>query len=82
MVFSSLLFLFQFLPVTLLVYYLSPNRVRNAVLVIASLVFYAWGEPLYVFLMIFSNCYERKCQAPHFEHIGETWIFIFKIYVR
>jgi len=29
-----------------------------------------------------SICYERKCQAPHFEHIGETWIFIFKIYVR
>lgn len=55
MVFSSLIFLFQFLPITLLVYYLSPPRLRNAVLLAASLVFYAWGEPLYVFIMMVST---------------------------
>ncbi|MGP0584937.1 MBOAT family O-acyltransferase [Paenibacillus timonensis] len=55
MVFSSLMFLFQFLPITLLVYYLSPPKLRNAVLLAASLVFYAWGEPLYVFIMMFST---------------------------
>lgn len=57
MIFSSTLFLFIFLPVTLLVYYLIPQRyvmARNVELLIASLVFYAWGEPINVFLMLIS----------------------------
>ncbi|GJM80530.1 hypothetical protein HMSSN139_30260 [Paenibacillus sp. HMSSN-139] len=57
MVFSSLIFLFQFLPATLIVYYLSPPKLRNAVLLAASLVFYAWGEPFYVFVMLFSTLF-------------------------
>lgn len=52
MVFSSIVFLFVFLPVTLLLYYVLPRRWRIAFLLLASLVFYAWGEPIYVFLMI------------------------------
>lgn len=55
MVFSSLLFLFLFLPVVLLLYYLSPWRVKNLLLFLASLVFYAWGEPIYIVLMLFST---------------------------
>ncbi|MCC3372895.1 MBOAT family protein [Cohnella sp. REN36] len=58
MVFSSLLFLFLFLPVTILIYYISPNRLRNAILLVASLVFYAWGEPVYIFIMIFSTVFD------------------------
>lgn len=58
MVFSSLIFLFQFLPMVLLVYYISPKRLRNAVLLVASLVFYAWGEPLYILLMVFSTVFD------------------------
>ena len=54
MVFSSLVFIFLFLPVVLIFYYLSDDRLKNLVLLIASLFFYAWGEPKYVFLMIFS----------------------------
>ncbi len=54
MVFSSLIFLIIFLPVTLIGYFVLPKRCRNTVLLIASLVFYAWGEPIYVFLMILS----------------------------
>ena len=54
MVFSSLTFLCVFLPLTLGVYYLCPRRGRNAVLLIASLVFYAWGEPKYAALMVLS----------------------------
>lgn len=57
MVFSSLIFLFQFFPATLIVYYLSPPKLRNAVLLAASLVFYAWGEPFYVFVMLFSTLF-------------------------
>ena len=52
MLFSSIPFLYYFLPITLIVYYAVPKRVKNAVLLLASLVFYGWGEPSYVFLMI------------------------------
>jgi len=52
MVFSSLLFLFRFLPAVLIVYYLAGERYRNLVLFLFSLVFYAWGEPVYLILML------------------------------
>lgn len=54
MVFSSLLFLFRFLPAVLILYFLAPKRIRNVILFLFSLFFYAWGEPKYVFLMLFS----------------------------
>ncbi len=53
-VFSSIAFIFYFLPLVLICYYLSPYRLKNLVLFIFSLLFYAWGEPLYIFIMIFS----------------------------
>ena len=54
MLFSSIPFLYYFLPLVLAVYFLSPARFRNAVLLLASLIFYAWGEPKYVLLMLAS----------------------------
>ena len=54
MIFSSLLFLFRFLPAVLLLYYISPRPARNGVLLLVSLIFYAWGEPIYVLLMLAS----------------------------
>ena len=54
MLFSSIPFLYYFLPLTFLLYFLVPKSCKNAVLLIASLVFYGWGEPQYVFLMIAS----------------------------
>lgn len=54
MVFSSLLFLFRFLPAVFLLYYLFPRKGRNLILFLFSLLFYAWGEPKYVFLMLLS----------------------------
>ena len=54
MVFSSVTFLFYFLPFSLLFYYLIKESYRNIFLLIASLIFYSWGEPVYIFLMIFS----------------------------
>lgn len=54
MIFSSIFFMFVFLPVTLLLYFLVPGKVKNLVLLLCSLVFYAWGEPVYIFLMMFS----------------------------
>src|SRR5699024_9468178 len=54
MVFSSLTFLFFFLPIALFIYYMSPKKLQNMTLLIISLIFYAWGEPVYVALIIFS----------------------------
>ena len=59
MVFSSLLFLTRFLPCVLLIYFIVPgcmkNIWKNLVLFVCSLVFYAWGEPVYIWLMLFST---------------------------
>ena len=54
MVFSSLTFLFAYLPVTLAVYFLAPLRWRNLVLLVVSLFFYGWGEPVYIVIMFLS----------------------------
>ena len=61
MVFSSLLFLFMYLPAVLAVYYVTPKRWRNALLFIVNLIFYGWGEPIYVSLMIFSTIVDYTC---------------------
>lgn len=55
MVFSSIIFLFRFLPIFLAAYFLAPKRMRNLVLFFGSLIFYAWGEPMYILLMLFST---------------------------
>ena len=54
MLFSGIPFLFYFLPAVIILYYLLPDRFKNGLLLAVSLVFYAWGEPKYVALMIFS----------------------------
>ena len=54
MLFSSTVFLFAFLPLVLLCYFASGKKYRNLVLLVFSLLFYAWGEPVYVVLMILS----------------------------
>ena len=56
MLFSSIPFLFYFLPAVLILYFLVPTKLKNAVLLVFSLIFYAWGEPKYVFLMIATIC--------------------------
>lgn len=55
MVFSSLLFLFRFLPLMLAAYFIVPRRFRNGVLFLGSLIFYGWGEPVYIGLLLFST---------------------------
>ena len=52
MLFSSITFLYYFLPIVLLIYFLVPKALKNTVILLSSLVFYAWGEPKYVFLML------------------------------
>lgn len=56
MVFSSLIFLFIFFPLTLFLYFIARNiKTKNFILVVASLIFYSWGEPVWVILLIFSS---------------------------
>lgn len=54
-------FLLFYLPAVLAVYYLAPNKLKNLVLFVFSLLFYAWGEPVYVGLMIFSTVLDYTC---------------------
>lgn len=58
MVFSSNIFIFFFLPAAILCYYAVPSRFKNAVLLIFSLVFYSWGEPVYILIMLFSTVFD------------------------
>lgn len=55
MVFSSIEFMYVFLPLTILVYFIVPKRFKNICLLLFSLVFYAFGEPVYIVLMLFSS---------------------------
>ncbi|CUN79415.1 MBOAT family protein [Eubacterium sp. am_0171] len=61
MLFSSITFLFIFLPVTLALYFIVPHKFRNIIMLIASLIFYAWGEPVYIILMLLSILLNYVC---------------------
>ena len=61
MLFSSITFLLIFLPLVVAVYYLVPQRFQNSVMLIASLAFYAWGEPIYVVLLVLSSMFNYFC---------------------
>jgi len=56
MIFSSIIFIFIYLPIVLAIYYISPLRWRNLWFFVANMVFYAWDEPIYLVLMVFSIC--------------------------
>ncbi|MBE6990494.1 MAG: MBOAT family protein [Ruminococcaceae bacterium] len=72
MVFSSTVFLLLFLPLAAILYYLCPRRGRNAVLVAASLLFYGWGEPKYILIMLFSTVFDycNGLGIGHFRRLG------------
>ena len=55
MVFSSLIFLFYFLPIVMIAYFFSPPKVRNIIIIVSGIVFYAWGEPFYILIMLLST---------------------------
>lgn len=63
MVFSSLIFIFKFLPVFLLAYYLSPVRYRNWVAMLASCAFYAWGAPRFLFVLLATSTLDYHLSA-------------------
>ena len=81
MVFSSLLFVYAFLPLSLLVYFICPDRrSKNVSLLVFSLIFYAWGEPKYVLLLMFMAlsswyCALRIADAPYIE-TARKWLVV------
>uniref|UniRef100_UPI004024F99F MBOAT family O-acyltransferase n=1 Tax=Candidatus Scatomorpha intestinigallinarum TaxID=2840923 RepID=UPI004024F99F len=73
MVFSTPVFLFYFLVLTLLVYYLVPRKLRNVVILISSLIFYYWGEQTYVVIMFLSTAidFTHGMLVEHFKGKGQ-----------
>ena len=61
MAFSTLVFPFVFLPVSLILYFVLPKRLKNAALVVCSLVFFAWGTPEYLVLMVLDIAFHYFC---------------------
>jgi len=78
MIFSSIPFVFFFFPLFLIIYYLVPFKLKNYVLLVFSLFFYAWGEPVYVFLMIISCLinYIAGLLIEKFENKKKLWLII------
>lgn len=68
MVFSSVLFLFYYLPIVLTLYFLAPKKFRNLVLFLSSLFFYSWGEPKYIWIMLFSSILDFTCGKMIFKN--------------
>ncbi|MEO4051876.1 MBOAT family O-acyltransferase [Solibacillus sp. CAU 1738] len=86
MVFSSLLFLFIFLPAVLTLYYCAPRSIRNLILFIMSLVFYAWGEPVYIVIMLVSTlidfCFGLLLDKPNMTSVKRKGIVACSIIVN
>ena len=78
MIFSSIPFLYYFLPAVLAVYYLTPRRGKNAVLLLASLFFYGWGEPKLLWLMVFTIAVFYLCGLAiwHSERHKKAWLVV------
>ena len=74
MQFSSIVFIFVFLPITVAVYYLVPQKFRNPVMLVASLLFYAWGEPVYLALLVLSSVFNYFCGMDIEEKQKERWL--------
>ena len=80
MVFSSIVFLYIFLPIMLLIYFIVPNKFKNAVMILASLIFFAWGEVRYIFIMLLLAIMDYICGQKinkYFENKNKKKMFLF-----
>ena len=80
MVFSSIVFLYIFLPIMLLIYFIVPNKFKNAVMIVASLIFFAWGEIRYIFIMLLLAIMDYICGKKinqYFENKNKKKIYLF-----
>ena len=74
MVFSSTTFLLAFLPLVAILYYICPRKLRNGLLLVFSLLFYGWGEPKYILIMLFSTVFDycNGLAIGHFRSKGRA----------
>ena len=74
MVFSSTTFLLAFLPLVAILYYICPRKLRNGLLLVFSLLFYGWGEPKYILIMLFSTVFDycNGLAIGHFRSRGRA----------
>ena len=80
MVFSSIVFLYIFLPIMLLIYFIVPNKLKNAVMIVASLIFFAWGEIKYIFIMLLLAVMDYICGQKinkYWEDKNKKRLFLF-----
>ena len=82
MVFNSIFFIFCFLPVFMLIYYLVPGKLRNLLLFLGSLIFYAWGEPVYVILMLFSYYMGTELERLYYDDKKQKLNLVFAIIIN
>ena len=89
MIFSSIYFIFIFLPIVLLLYFLVPPIFKNTVLFISSIFFYAWGEPIYIVLMLFSIAFnfmmgvdiDNHREDKHYQKLNLIFTIIVDLFV-
>lgn len=86
MLFSSINFIYYFLPALLLCYYIAPKKLNNYILLIFSLIFYSWGEPIYVFLMILSAMFNytmgKEILTYHQNHRSPKRTLVFTVTIN
>ena len=83
MIFSSLTFLLLFFPITLLAYFIVPIQAKNIVLLFFSLIFYSWGEPVYILLMLYSILLNYVCGLLMDKHPDmKKQILIFAVFIN
>ena len=76
MVFSGIPFIFFFLTITLIAYFAVPYKFKNHILLITSLIFYAWGEPVYILLMLFSTFVSWICGVGLLKNPGHNKLYL------
>ena len=80
MVFSSVVFLYVFLPIMLLIYFIVPSKFKNAVMILASLIFFAWGEIRYILIMLILAIMDFWCGQKinkYFEDKKKRKLYLF-----
>lgn len=80
MVFSSIVFLYIFLPIMLFIYFIVPNKFKNAIMILASLIFFAWGEIRYIFIMLILAVMDYICGQKinkYWNYKNKKRIFLF-----
>lgn len=80
MVFSSIVFLYIFLPIMLLIYFIVPSKFKNAIMILASLIFFAWGEIRYILIMLILALMDFWCGKKineHYENKKKRMVFLF-----